>query len=204
MHNDRDPDRSAPGSSSKEPPMTATATVRNGVPVDKLFATIDKVSGTPELARFRFTARNRWVEGTASESTIHEWHGAGADHLHVEEFAFAADHPTLGHGHGPTPQEYVLHALAACVVGGIATTAAARDIELRSVTTTVRGDIDVRGVLGIDPGVRNGYGGITMDIEVDADATPEQVEALVAGSRDHSAVFDIVTNPTPVAINVSS
>jgi uncharacterized OsmC-like protein len=183
---------------------TVTTSVRNGVPTDKLFATREKLTAQPELAKFRFTARNQWVEGTASRSTIHEWYGAGADHLHVEEFSFAADHPTLGNGHGPTPQEYVLHALAACVVAGIATTAAARRIELRSVTATVRGDIDVRGVLGIDSDVRNGYGQITMDVDVDADATPEQAEALVAASRDHSAVFDIVTNPTPVTINVVS
>lgn len=177
--------------------------VRNGVPVDKLFATRNKLTAQPELAKFRFTARNQWVEGTASRSTIHEWYGAGADHLHVDEFRFAADHPTLGHGHGPTPQEYVLHALAACVVAGIATTAAARKIELRSVTATVRGDIDVRGVLAIDPQVRNGFGQIAFDVEVDADATPEQIEALVAGSRDSSAVYDIVTNATPVSITVN-
>jgi uncharacterized OsmC-like protein len=183
---------------------TANVTVRNGVPVNKLFATIDKVTAQPELAKFRFGARNQWVEGTASRSTIHEWHGAGADHLHVEEFSFAADHPTLGHGHGPTPQEYVLHALAACVVAGIATTAAARKVELRSVTATMRGDIDVRGLLGIDASVRNGYGQISMDLEIDADASAEQIEALVAGSRDHSAVFDIVSNPTPISITVNS
>jgi uncharacterized OsmC-like protein len=183
---------------------TTTATVRNGVPTDKLFGARNTLTAQPELAKFRFTARNEWVDGTASRSTIHEWHGIGADHLHVEEFSFAADHPTLGHGHGPTPQEYVLHALAACVVAGIATTAAARRIELRSVTATVRGDIDVRGVLGIDAAVRNGYDQITMDFDVDADATAEQIAALVTASRDHSAVFDIVTNPTPVTINVVS
>jgi uncharacterized OsmC-like protein len=181
-----------------------TATVRNGVPTDKLFGARNKLAAQPELAQFRFTAHNEWVEGTASRSTIHEWHGIGADHLHVEEFSFAADHPTLGNGHGPTPQEYVLHALASCVVAGIATTAAARKVELRSVNVTVRGDIDVRGVLGIDSAVRNGYGQISMDFDIDADATPEQAEALVAASRDHSAVFDIVTNPTPVSITVAS
>ena len=97
--------------------MTETADAvpaeRNGVPTEKLFGTIAKMKENGELAAFRFSARNEWVEGTASRSSIYEWYGAGADQVHVEEFDFVADHPTLGHGHGPTPQEYVLHALAA-------------------------------------------------------------------------------------------
>ena len=100
---------------------TSTSTVVNKVPVDKLMATRERLGNEPELAAFRFTARNKWVEGTASTSSIREWFGAGTDHDHVEDFRFTADHPTLGNGHGPTPQEYVLHALAACVTAGIAT-----------------------------------------------------------------------------------
>jgi uncharacterized OsmC-like protein len=172
----------------------------NGVPTAKLFGTIAKLTDQPELAAFRFTARNTWVEGTASTSTVHEWHGAGADHLHVQEFDFSADHPTLGHGHGPTPQEYVLHALAACITAGIATGAAARGIELRSVTSTVIGEIDVRGVLGIDPDVRKGFSGIRVEFDVDADADDDQIEALVAAGTKYSAVFDMLAAPTHVVV----
>ena len=179
---------------------TAPATERNGVPTDKLFGTIAKLKENGELAAFRFSARNQWVEGTASQSTIYEWHGAGADHVHVDEFAFTADHPTLGHGHGPTPQEYVLHALAACLVGGVATTAASRGIELHSVETVVTGSIDVRGVLGVDPDVRNGFSSIDVRIDVSGDATTVDLEGLVHSSRKRSAVYDMLVNPTLVNV----
>ncbi len=173
----------------------------NGVPTAKLFGTIAKLRDDGALAAFRFSARNEWVEGTASASTIHEWFGVGAEHLHVDEFTFTADHPTLGHGHGPTPQEYVLHALAACITAGVATGAAARGIELRSVSSTVSGDIDVRGVLGIDPDVRKGFSSVTIDFDVDADASPEALDALVASATKYSAVFDMLVNPTSVEVD---
>ncbi len=184
-------------------PTDAPAEV-NGVPTTKMFGAIAKFTEQPELAQFRFSARNTWVEGTASTSTIHEWHGIGADHLHVEEFEFSADHPTLGHGHGPTPQEYVLHALAACVTAGIATGAAARGIELRSVSSTVTGAIDVRGVLGVDRAVRKGFSSIELTFDIDADADAEQMDALVAGGTKYSAVFDMLVNPTDVTVRRSN
>ena len=182
------------------PTTTPLTNEFNGVPVDKLRGTIAKVTENPELAEFRFTARNTWIEGTGTRSTIHEWYGAGGDHLHVQEFTFGADHPTLGHGHGPTPQEYVLHALAGCIVAGIATTAANRGVELRSIDTVVRGTIDVRGVLGIDGDVRNGYQSIDVEIDIDGDGTAEEVEALIQASCKRSAVFDMLANPTLVRV----
>ncbi len=179
---------------------TAPAEEFNGVPTAKLFGTIARMKDQPELAAFRFSARNDWIEGTASTSRIHEWHGAGADHVHVDEFRCSADHPTLGHGHGPTPQEYVLHALAACITAGIATGAAARGIELRSVSSRVVGEIDVRGVLGIDPDVRRGFGNVRIEFDVDADADDERIDALIAAATKYSAVFDMLTGATPVAV----
>lgn len=183
---------------------TETTEVRpdevNGVPTAKLFGTIAKLTENPELAAFRFTARNTWVEGTASTSRVHEWFGAGADQVHVEEFSFSADHPTLGHGHGPTPQEYVLHALTACITAGIATGAAARGIELRQVTSTVVGQIDVRGVLGIDGDVRKGFEVIDVSFDVDADASDSEIDGLIASATKYSAVFDMLSNPSLVNI----
>ena len=172
----------------------------NGVPTAKLFGTIAKMKENPELAAFRFTAKNEWIEGTASASTIHEWFGAGAEHLHVDEFRFAADHPTLGHGHGPTPQEYVLHALAACITAGIATGAAARGIRLLKVTSSLSADIDVRGVLGIDADVRKGFSEVRVDFDVQADAEPDAIDALIASATKYSAVFDMLTSPTIVQV----
>ena len=180
--------------------ITDTPTEINGVPTAKLFGTIEKLRDNGDLAAFRFSARNTWIEGTASASTIHEWYGAGADQLHVHEFTFAADHPTLGHGHGPTPQEYVLHALAACITAGVATGAAARGIELRSVTSTISGDIDVRGVLGIDPDIRKGFSSVNVEFDVDADASSEAIDALIAAATKYSAVFDMLANPTSVEV----
>jgi uncharacterized OsmC-like protein len=176
----------------------------NGVPVQKLFATREKMGADPELAAFRFTARNRWVEGTASTSTIDEWYGAGANHDHAAAFTATADHPTLGHGHGPTPQEYVLHALACCITAGIATGAAARGITLESVESVVQGDIDVRGVLAVDPDVRKGFSEIRCEFTVTGDADEASLQALVDSARKASAVYDMLTNPTPVEVGTTA
>lgn len=173
----------------------------NGVPCDKMFGAIAKFRENGELAQFQFSARNEWVEGTASRSTIHEWYGLGADQVHVQEFAFEADHPTLGHGHGPTPQEYVLHALACCVTAGIVTGAAARKITLHKVSSTVTGKIDVRGVLGVDPDVRKGFKDVTIEYDIDADCTEDEKDALLAGGAKYSAVFDMLANPTEVNVS---
>ncbi|MFT7650074.1 MAG: putative OsmC-like protein [Candidatus Poriferisodalaceae bacterium] len=173
----------------------------NGVPCDKLFGAIAKVRENGELAQWRFSAKNEWVEGTASRSMIHDWYGMGADRKHVEEFSFEADHPALGHGHGPTPQEYVLHALAACITAGIATGAAARNIKLNKVSSKVIADIDVRGVLGVDPDIRKGFSNVEIEFDIDADCDDEQKDALLAAGAKYSAVFDIMANPTEVNVS---
>jgi len=173
----------------------------NGVPCDKMFASIARFRENGELAAFRFSAKNEWVEGTASRSTIYEWYGIGADQVHVQEFSFTADHPTLGHGHGPTPQEYVLHALAACITAGVATGAAARNIKLNKVSSTVSADIDVRGVLGVDPDIRKGFSNVTVEFDVDAECDEDQKDALVAAGAKYSAVYDMLANPTEVTIS---
>ena len=179
---------------------TTAPAERNGVPHEKMFATIARMKEDGSLAAFKFSARNEWVEGTASKSSIYEWYGAGSDQVHVQEFEFTADHPTLGHGHGPTPQEYVLHALAACITAGVATGAAARDIALRKVSSKVIADIDVRGVLGIDPDIRKGFSDVRVEFEVDADAEPDVIDALVAAATKYSAVYDMLANPTSVTV----
>jgi uncharacterized OsmC-like protein len=175
----------------------------NGVPCEKMFGAIARFRDNSELAQFRFSATNEWVEGTASQSSIREWYGIGANQVHVQEFTFKADHPTLGHGHGPTPQEYVLHALAACITAGIVTGAAARNIALERVSSTVSADIDVRGVLGIDPDIRKGFSDVRVEFDIDADADPEVIDALVASATKYSAVYDMLANPTSISVNRS-
>lgn len=179
---------------------TAVPIETNGVPLDKLRGTIAKLTENPDLAAFEFSAKTTWVEGTAARSTIHEWYGVGADQLHAHEYTATSDHPTLGHGHGPTPHEFVLHALATCIAAGVATTATNRGIELSKIDATVRGKMDVQGILGIDPDVRNGFSEIVVEVDVQGDAARSDLDALIVASAKRSAVFDILVNPTSVDV----
>jgi uncharacterized OsmC-like protein len=178
----------------------------NGVDTQSLFATIDVVKGQPELAKFQFRATNRWISGTHNRSSISGFFGAGQEHTHATEHRYDADHPPVltGSDEGPTPVEFLLHALAACLTSGLANIAAARGIALTEVSSTVEGDIDLRGILGLDAEVRNGYQGIRVTFEVRGDGTPEQLESLVNQSRRRSAVFDVLTNGVPVAIDIKT
>lgn len=185
--------------------MTVTdPTTRNGVDTAALFATIDAVRDRPELARFSFRATNRWISGTHNRSTINGYYGAGQRHTRAADFDYDADHPPVltGGDHGPTPAEHLLHALAACLTSGLANIAAARGITLTDVTSTVEGDIDLRGILGLDDEVRNGFQRIRVHFTVAGDAPPEQLQRLVEQSRRRSAVFDVITNGVPVEIDV--
>jgi uncharacterized OsmC-like protein len=186
--------------------MTTTANpVRNGVDTATLFATLDAVKGDNDIADFQFRATNRWVSGTHSRSTIHGFHGAKQEMTHRQPFTFDADHPAVlvGADNGPTPVEYVLHALAACLTAGIANVAAARGVNLTEVSSTVEGDIDLLGILGLSDEVRNGYQQIKVSFVVKGD-DPEKLRKVVEQSRRRSAVFDIVTNGVPVSIQVDA
>ena len=179
--------------------------VRNGVDTATLFATVDAVKGDPDIAKFRFRATNTWVSGTHNRSTIHAFHGAKQEMTHREPFTFDADHPPVlvGKDNGPTPVEYVLHALAACLTAGIANIAAARGVNLTEVSSTVEGDIDLLAILGLSDEVRNGYEQIRISFTLRGD-DPDKLRKVVEQSRSRSAVFDIVTNGVPVAIDVDS
>jgi uncharacterized OsmC-like protein len=179
--------------------------VRNGVDTARLFATLDAVKGDTDIAKFCFRATNTWVSGTHNRSTIHGFHGAKQEMTHREPFTFDADHPPVlvGSDHGPTPAEYLLHALAACLTAGIANVAAARGVRLTEVSSTVEGDIDLLGILGLSDQVRNGYQQITVSFTVRGD-DPDKLRAVVEQSRRRSAVFDIVTNGVPVSIAVDA
>ncbi|MFM2076428.1 MAG: hypothetical protein RJA49_318 [Actinomycetota bacterium] len=183
--------------------MTAEHPVRNGVDTATLFATLDAVKGNNEIAKFQFRASNTWVSGTHNRSTIHGFYGAMQEMQHSDVHIFDADHPAVlvGGDHGPTPVEYLLHALAACLTAGIANVAAVRKVNLTEVTSTVEGDIDLLGILGLGEGVRNGFQQIKVTFTVKGD-DPEQLRKVVAQSAARSAVFDVVTNGVPVDIEV--
>jgi uncharacterized OsmC-like protein len=192
--------------------MTATQTrePRNGVDTPTLFATLDAVRDNPDLARFQFRAKNTWVNGNHSRSTIRGFYGAGQeDATRTRDFVYEADHPAVlvGDGNGPTPVEFVLHALAACLTAGLANIAAARGVTLTEVESTVEGDINLLGILGMGDlvgGVRNGYQGITVNFKVAGDAPDDALKGLIEQSRQRSAVYDVVTNGVPVEINVTT
>jgi uncharacterized OsmC-like protein len=180
---------------------------RNGVDVPTLFATLDAVKRAPRIA-FQFRATNEWIRGTHNRSTIQGFYGAGQeDTSRPVPFSYDADHPAVlvGSNQGPTPIEFLLHAIAACLTSGLANIAAARGITLRRVSSTVvEGDIDLLGILGLSDVVRNGYRQIRVHYDVDGDASPEQLSALVEQSRRRSAVYDVLVNGTDVQIDVST
>jgi uncharacterized OsmC-like protein len=178
----------------------------NGVDTPTLFATLDAVKAQPELARFTFRASNRWIKGTHSRSRAETFTGAGGDHAHVRAYEYDSDHPLAlcGADQGPTPVEYLLGALAGCLGAGIANIAAARGVELEEVESTVEGDIDLVGLLGIDGSVRNAYSGIRVSFRIKGDATPEKLRQIVEQSRARSAVYDALTRPIPIAIEVTT
>jgi uncharacterized OsmC-like protein len=178
---------------------------RNGVDTAKLFATLDAIKAQNEIADFRFRASNTWASGTHSRSTISGFYGAMQEMTHTHETVLDADHPAIlvGEDHGPTPVEYVLHALAACLTAGVANIAAVRGVDLTKVTSTVEGDIDLLGILGLsDDTVRNGFQGVRVTFHIEGDADEETLRGLVEQSRRRSAVYDALTNPTPVTVDV--
>jgi uncharacterized OsmC-like protein len=188
--------------------MTSTVneSTRNGVDTATLFATLDAVKAAPEAARFQFRAHNQWISGTHSRGTIDGFYGVGEERSHERSFHFDADHPAVlvGRDNGPTPVEYVLHALAACLTAGLANIAAARGVRLTEVHSTVAGDIDLNGILGLDPDVRNGYKNITVRFTVKGDAPAEKLREIVEQSRARSAVYDILTDRVPVTIEIAT
>lgn len=178
----------------------------NGVNTPALFATIGAVKETPSLAKFCFRARNQWMSGTCSRTTIESFSGAGGEHRHAEEFQYTADHPAVlvGEDRGPTPVDFLLHALASCITAGIGNIAAARGVKLTSVESFLEGDIDLRGILGLSNEVRNGYQQLRVNFTIDGDAPPEQLREIVEQARARSAVFDVLTNGIPVEITISA
>jgi uncharacterized OsmC-like protein len=179
--------------------------VDNGVNVQALLDAREALSAAPEAAQFKWRATNTWVNGTHSESSVEEFFGLGGEQHHRTTFSFDADHPEIfaSEDHGVTPVEFVLVGLASCLTAGLAAVAQNREIQLRSVSATIEGDMDVQGILGMDSDVRNGFSGIRVTYNIDADASEDDIKALVAQSQRRSAVYDIVTNPTNVSVEVN-
>ena len=179
--------------------------VNNGVNVDALLEARKALSQAPEAAKFTWRASCKWKDGTFSQTSIKGFHGLGEEQQHKTEFSFDADHPEVfaAEDRGVTPIEYVLVGLASCLTAGVAAVAQNRGIQLRSVEANLEGDMDIQGILGMDSDVRNGYDDIKVTFNIDADASKQEIEALVAQSQKRSAVYDVLTNPTNINVAVN-
>ena len=180
-------------------------TVDNGVNVEALLNAREALTNAPEAAQFKWRATCEWKNGTYSNTIVEDYFGLGEEQKHRTTFNFDADHPEVfaSEDIGATPVEYVLVGLASCLTAGVAAVAQHREIQLRSVTATIEGGMDIQGILGIDSDVRNGFDGIKVTYNIDADASDDDIKALVAQSQKRSAVYDIVTNPTNVTVEVN-
>ncbi len=181
------------------------SSVNNGVNVAALLEAREALTAAPEGAQFMWRATCEWKNGTHSHSTVEGFFGLGEEQKHKTTYTFDADHPEIfaSEDNGATPVELVLVGLASCLTAGVAAIAQHREIQLRSVTATLEGSMDVQGILGIDSDVRNGFGDIKVHFKIDADATDDELKALVAQSQKRSAVYDAVTNPTNVTVEVN-
>lgn len=182
----------------------SASNVNNGVNVSALLAARDALNENPEGARFSWRASCKWINGTHSTSSVKGYHGLGDEQSHKTEFSFDVDHPEVfaAEDNGATPVEYVLVGLASCLTAGVASVAQNRDIQLTSVEAKLEGEMDILGILGGDSDVRNGFENIKVTFDIDADASQDDIEALVAQSQKRSAVYDILTNPTNVSVEV--
>jgi uncharacterized OsmC-like protein len=182
----------------------AVSSVDNGVNVQALLDAREALKAAPQAAKFTWRAACKWKNGTHSETTIQSFNGLGEEQKHKSSFSFDADHPEIfaSEDHGVTPVEFMLVGLASCLTAGIAAVAQNRGIQLRSVESAVEGTMDIQGILGIDSDVRNGYDDIKVTFKIDADASKQEIEALVAQSQKRSAVYDVITNPTNVTVQV--
>jgi uncharacterized OsmC-like protein len=178
----------------------------NGVNTAALFATIDVVKNQPQLGAFQFRVKGEWLGGTHMRSTISDFSGAGGEHSHKSAYTAYADHPAVlcGEDKSPTPVEYVLHALAGCLTAGIANIAAARGITLHSVTSSLEGDIDLRGILGLSKEVRNGFSDMRVGFTIKGDAPEAKLQEIVQQACARSAVLDILSNGIPISVKATT
>ncbi|TQV78624.1 OsmC family protein [Denitrobaculum tricleocarpae] len=178
--------------------------LKNGVNVQALLDARSALEAAPDAGQFTWRTACEWIDGVHSRSTIEGFFGLGENQSHSQVFSIDADHPPqfAAADKGATPVEILLSALASCLTAGVAAVAENRGINLRSVKATLEGDMDIAGILGIDPDVRNGFKAVRVKFDIDADASSEDIAALVAQSQKRSAVFDILTNPTAVQVTV--
>jgi uncharacterized OsmC-like protein len=175
----------------------------NGLDTKQLCDTVEAMKASPALARFQFRNRNRWITGGENHSTIRDFYGAGReDDSRRAAFEFVNGEPPvlLGQNEGANPVEFLLHALAGCVTTTFVLHAAARGIRIDSISTVMEGDIDLRGLVGLDDSVFPGYEQIRMKMDIQADCSDEELDDLLAYTQQHSPVCNTVCRPVPVVV----
>lgn len=176
-----------------------TTNITNGVDVDYVMDVIDQVKGNADIAKFQFRAANQWIDGGHNRSTVKEFYGAGTeDETRTKPFVMEADEPPIlgSNDKAPSPVEFVLHGLAACLTTTMAYHAAVRGIEIGAISSELEGDLDLRGFLGLSEEVRRGYSDVRVTMTVKSDATADQLRELAM----YSPVYDIVSNSLPVEL----
>ena len=179
------------------------ANIMNGLDMEAATATITALKADPELAQFRFRARNKWIDGGVNSSTIRDFYGAGReDDSRTADFTFTNGEPPvlLGNNEGANPVEFLLHALAGCVTTTTVLHAAARGITIFELSTELEGEIDVQGLLGLDETVSPGYQEIRIKMHIVADCSDEELDDLLAFTPAHSPVCTTVCRPVPVTV----
>lgn len=182
---------------------TKLATITNGVDLTRLTDTIEAVKATPELGSFRFSLKNRWIDCGENRSEVRSFSAGGKEIRHKTGFTLEADEPDilLGTDRGANPVEHLLHALASCVTTSMVYHAAARGIAIEQVESTLEGDLDLRGFLGLSPNVRKGYQNIRMKLRIKANVTDEQFRELSSLGPTFSPVYDSLTMGVPVTVS---
>jgi len=184
--------------------IMSTEKIVNGVNVDNLFKTVVAVKGNPTIAKFNFRAKNRWINGGNNKTTVNEFYGACQTHSRSKPFEYVKDEPPvlLGNDQGANPVEYALAALAGCLTTSLIYHAAAQGVKIDEVESTLKGDLDLQGFLGLSEKIRNGYEHIDVTFKIKADASEEKLRELVELAQKRSPVFDIISNPTPVHVHL--
>jgi uncharacterized OsmC-like protein len=188
---------------TSQPMAREPVTHLNGLNVQAAVDTIDAIKADPALAKFQFRAQNTWVSGGENRSTIRDFYGAGReDDSRTVAFEFTNGEPPilLGDNEGANPVEFLLHALAGCVTTTLVLHAMARGIEIRELSTQLEGDLDLQGLLGLDDSVSPGYEQIRIGMHVEADCSDQELDDLLAYTRNHSPVCNTVCRPVPVVI----
>jgi len=180
-----------------------SATLVNGFETEAIGQIVGALSNDKALAKFQFRASNQWIGGGENRSSVQGFFGAGAeDRSRRTPFTIVNGEPPLllGNNEGPNPGEYVLHALAGCVTTTTVLHAAARGIHVKSISTELSGDIDLQGLLDLDPTVRPGYQQITLKMDIEADCDDQTLDELLEFACAHSPMCDTLRRPVPVTL----